>query len=84
MMILLPKPKSKKWLYVFLLVFIINFLALIIGQRILIPKLSFQNILSFFLLSIVISGISSFGYFGMEIFSPVFMLTNVISITYYF
>ena len=68
MMILLPKPKSKKWLYVFLLVFIINFLALIIGQRILIPKLSFQNILSFFLLSIVISGISSFGYFGMEIF----------------
>lgn len=84
MMLLLPKPKSKKWLYVFLLVFIINFLALIIGQRILIPKLSFQNILSFFLLSIVISGISSFGYFGMEIFSPVFMLTNVISITYYF
>lgn len=81
---LLPLKKSRNWLYVFITIFVINTAAFIINRNLLEIKLDTKTILAFAMVSFFIAVISSLGYFGIKVFSTIFILSDIIGIGYMF
>lgn len=79
---LLPTKKSYSWIYVLAGVFTINIVALLMSRVILNITVNITNIIAFALLSLLVSGIASVGYFGIKIFSYAFILFDILGLSY--
>jgi len=81
---MLPNKKSFKWLYVFILVFIVNLIAMSAVQKLSNNALEIYIVFRFVLVTLIIGAIACLGYFGLRAFSYIFLISNVIGLGYMF
>ncbi|PKM50190.1 MAG: hypothetical protein CVV02_12550 [Firmicutes bacterium HGW-Firmicutes-7] len=79
---MLPKKKSFSWICVLAGVFTINVVALLMSRVVLSVTVDIVNIMAFAILSLIISGIASMGYFGISVFSYAFIFFNALGLCY--
>ena len=82
---MIPPPKSKKWIVVFILFTVVVFIGLLTTRVLFGSTLSNQSIMSFLLISIVSALIPSIGGFlGKQVFYSIFTLSTIVGILYMF
>jgi hypothetical protein len=72
----LPKKDSQQWFLVFLIVWFINIAALVISRYQVGFNFDYPTSLVFVSLSLLVSSISSLGWFGLFAFTKTFLFFN--------
>ena len=77
---LLPMKKSFKWLYFLLIVFGVNLLALIFTRVLLTQTVSFQNIMGFSIMSMVVALVALAGFWRLRTFTRTILVADLVAI----
>lgn len=80
----LPSKRSANWAYIIFGIFILNTFALLFTRSLLNIKLEQKDIISFVIIALVISELSSLGYFGIKAFSTAFIISDIVAIAFLF
>lgn len=83
-MFMLPEKKSPMWLHVFGIMFVSTLVVLLLSRGLLGLTTSFENILVFAALALVIGLLGSAGYLGLSQFSASIIVGNIIGSLYLF
>jgi len=81
---ILPPKKSRKWFFVLLILFAVNLAMLLLSRNLLDVGVSQQNLIAFIVLSLVVSVIAFLGYWGIRLFSQVFIIFDLVGLAYLF
>ena len=77
----LPQKRSFSWVYVFFVSYIINFMSIVLSRNIIGSYFDAKAVIVFAIASLLISALICLGYFGLRVFSILFMITDFVAIT---
>jgi hypothetical protein len=80
----LPHKKSKFWILIIAIFFLLNFGGFLISRYLLgtFDKLTFENIIGFVILSTINTSFIGLGYFGLNVFAGTVMGLTTIAVIY--
>lgn len=80
----LPMKRSANWAYIIVGIFILNTFALLFTRNLLHIKLEQKSTIAFVIIALVVSELSSLGYFGVKAFSTTFIISDLVAIAFLF